>query len=218
MLIENTTLNDFIQQLRNYLPVNWFSNAAVTPGGNTYALLKAEATSEKVINDDLIIVQNQISLVTATGDQIDAIARDFFGNTLPRLPSESDASYRARIVSRLFLRAGTRQAMYDGITAAVQTPPVIRERKGLIAGGGWMQTYPIVRNFGPIGWDTGTALYGIDLGPYQALIDVQQPEPTSDHFLTFSQIMALIQAIKPIATTMWVKITGPASTGGIPIM
>jgi len=70
--------------------------------------------------------------------------------------------------------------------------------------------------FGSIGYDEAGA-YASDLGPYQCLIDIQQPEPTDEKFLTFDQIMRLVESLKPLATMCWVKVTGPVSNGGMPI-
>jgi hypothetical protein len=73
---------------------------------------------------------------------------------------------------------------------------------------------------GAIGYNVA-GMYGYNKGwglnAYEALIKVQQPEPTSPNFLTRAQIMALIEGIKPYGTNMWVAVLGPASTGGVPI-
>ncbi len=63
-----------------------------------------------------------------------------------------------------------------------------------------------------------SGVYLLDIGAYQGLVTVQQPEPDDDHFLTFRQIMALITSLKPYATVAWVRVNGPTSTGGVPIM
>ncbi len=69
---------------------------------------------------------------------------------------------------------------------------------------------------GNMAWDVN-GMWGTNLGPYQALIDVQQPEPIDPHFLTYRQIMSLITDIKPAGTVMWVRVIGPVASGGIPI-
>lgn len=57
---------------------------------------------------------------SATDDALDLVAQDYFGATglyaLPRLPGETDGSYRARILASL-LRSGATRAV---ITAAVE--------------------------------------------------------------------------------------------------
>jgi len=71
--------------------------------------------------------------------------------------------------------------------------------------------------YGPLAWDTGTGTYDTHLGPYQALVTVQQPEPESGRFLDVYQILALVDSLKPVGTIMWVRVIGPASTSGVPI-
>jgi hypothetical protein len=77
------------------------------------------------------------------------------------------------------------------------------------------QTVPFGSN--PLAYNTDGS-YSANLGPYQAFIDVTQPEPSDPKFKTYSQILALIDTFKPFGTTMWVRVQGPVSTGGIPIL
>jgi hypothetical protein len=83
---------------------------------------------------------------------------------------------------------------------------------------------PWAHPYGPytgIGGQLGYNVHGtwlLEIGPYQALIDVQQPEPVDPHFLRYNQIMALITLIKPLGTVSWVKVIGPPSNGGLPLL
>lgn len=67
---------------------------------------------------------------------------------------------------------------------------------------------------GPIGYDVA-GQWGYNLGAgaenYTAFITVQQPAISSANYMTDEQIYALIEAAKPLGTTMWVKIV-PSNT------
>lgn len=260
MTIPTRTDEQFVKELAGYMPVNWFGPAALRPGGNAYALLKGMASQNLVPYEKLADIETQLLLTNATGAGVDLCARDFFGDALPRIGAESDAAYKARIVSRLFLQVGTRIGMSEGVEAAVGEPPAIVELlqaqntggwaswtngtggtsgvdtggwlDGAVAagplefsgtgedgGGAYAGSEGVISQtvYGPLAWDTGPGTYDTHLGPFQALITVQQPETDSGRFLDGYQILALVDSLKPIGTIMWVRILGPISNDGIPI-
>lgn len=260
MTLPTRTTDQFVKELSGYMPVNWFSPAALKPGGNAHALLKGMGSQNLVPYEKLATVERQMLLTNATGDGVDMCARDFFGDNLPRLSGEADLAYKARIIARLFLQAGTRQGMSDGVEGAVGVPPVLVEKLQAqntggwaswltgaggatgVNSGGWLDGAAAAGPFefagpgedgggaflgsegvisqsiyGPLAWDTGSGSYDTHLGPFQALVTVQQPEPDSGRFLDVYQILALVDSLKPVGTIMWVRVIGPASNNGIPI-
>ena len=52
---------------------------------------------------------------TAYGPGLDVVSNDYFGTSLPRLPNESDASFRARILAALLQPRVTRAAIANAI-------------------------------------------------------------------------------------------------------
>ena len=61
-------------------------------------------------------LQSQMRLKSMTGNALDLAAQDFYGLKLPRLPSESDSSYRARIIAGLYNDGITRPNIYAFLT------------------------------------------------------------------------------------------------------
>lgn len=144
---------EFTEQQLSVLPRGWFGTNALLPqdeqfddgnnavalkAGASYVTIRGFAKSGAVIFDQQETIKSQFGLTGAVGDQIDVIAADFFDNTLPRFSGESDASYKSRIVSRLFVPTSTRQGMADAIFRAVGAYPVILERREAGLTGGYL--------------------------------------------------------------------------------
>mgnify|MGYP003443158316 CR=1 FL=1 len=252
MTVPSVTQAEFAKRLASFFPVNWAGQDAHTVGvlSDIWAGI---SQTDYVVHGKLLTVQQQISLLTAVGDQMDNIARDFFGDKFPRNSGESDSAYRTRIVTRLFQPIGTRPGMEDGIETALGTAPTVMEKTEFYQTGAWSDNDDVASGAaydsggymdgstvcGPFAYDTSGAVlgagstispahpgaigydeagaYALELGPYQCLIDIQQPEPDDDKFLTYGQIMRLVESLKPLSTICWVKITGPESTDGVPI-
>src|SRR5690348_1556880 len=58
----------------------------------------------------------QTRIQTATDGWLELIAADFFGTTLQRGPSQSDAAFRRRIRARLFCERATRAGLIQALT------------------------------------------------------------------------------------------------------
>jgi hypothetical protein len=109
-------VNDFVVRLRNLLPKPWWSKAALQPGGLMYVLLYGSAfalTGHKALQLDYI--KNQTRILTASGANLDNISLDYLGTTLPRLPGESDASFRVRLIEAIIGPKVTLAAMQAAV-------------------------------------------------------------------------------------------------------
>lgn len=62
------------------------------------------------------LLQSELRLKTADAPILDIAIKDFFGDGLPRLPNESNASYLNRAISLLFQPKNTRPAIYNMLT------------------------------------------------------------------------------------------------------
>lgn len=83
-------------------------------------------------------VKLQTRVTTATGDNLDLIADDFFGiHNFARMPNEGDDSYRNRILANLIRERATRQAVVDILTMITGVAPVIFEPMRPGDGGGY---------------------------------------------------------------------------------
>jgi hypothetical protein len=99
-------LADFTSRITKLLPQSWFSDGALKPGGNTYALMNSLAVPLQTSKEQIDYVGLQKRLLTATDTNLEAIANDFFGpGGFPRgtvlvngnFQAETDASYALRI-------------------------------------------------------------------------------------------------------------------------
>lgn len=220
MAVPTITDQEFIDWVVSYFPSTWFAETEKVSGGGLYAHASAIATGDIALYTKIRLFYNSLTFTNAAGTQIDEIVKDYFGSKLPRLPGELDADYVTRVVTRLMLPVGTREGMRLAIVSTIKTAPLIQERRDLRNPCGWARWTPgnklTAQTYGDFAWSrAGTVYYNI--GAFQALITVNQPEPEDPSFLTFDQIMALIDSVKPEATIMWVRVIGPSSTGGEPI-
>jgi hypothetical protein len=123
------------------LPQSWWSKEALQPGGVTYTLIQAISGSMHLYKQSqLQYVIQQLRIATATGANLDNISLDFLGLTLPRLMSETDPAFRARIVAAIIEPKITYSAITEAIVDYVTTltPPP-----------SWVTT---VGNLSPVGW------------------------------------------------------------------
>jgi hypothetical protein len=121
---------DFIGRLRAVLPTSWFP---LTASGATSAtpvldgVLTGLANIAAYVYALIQYVKLQSRLLTCTDVFLDIASQDFFGTTLPRAVSESDSSFRSRILLNLFKPSGTRAAIIAGITQLTGNAPTIVE-------------------------------------------------------------------------------------------
>jgi hypothetical protein len=104
-----------VDKLLSKLPSSWFSDSAKTQGGILYALLKAFANGLDYVEAGAAYVKAQTRIGTATDDNLEKIAFDFFGDNFDRRSGEPDESYRSRIIQELFRDKVTRQAIIDAV-------------------------------------------------------------------------------------------------------
>ena len=106
--------NDWANRLCEELPNAWFPSEALEPDGVVYGLLYALATNFPFHNNQINIQTLQTRIISATGQNLDAISVDYFGTgavALPRLLGESDSSFRARILANLLEQKSTLAAI-----------------------------------------------------------------------------------------------------------
>lgn len=106
--------DDMLARLKSLVPGGWFASALAPVrdavfGGLADSLAKAHAL--------LFVVKQQTRIATAYGWFLDLIAWDFFGSRFLRLKSETDDSWRTRIIKEILrprqTRAAIAQALFD---------------------------------------------------------------------------------------------------------
>jgi len=116
---------DIESRIETYLPRGWFGDLTQAPiiGG----LIAGMASVFAVMYLLIMFFWAQTRLDTSSGGWIDIWAYDFLGNSLPRKPNESDASYIARIKIAIFQPKATRPAMFQTLTQLTGRAPIIFE-------------------------------------------------------------------------------------------
>lgn len=125
--------NDVRSRLDQTLPP-WF-NADETPVLD--GLLSAYANIGSFLYSQSAYVELQTRISSATGDNLELIANDFFGpRNFQRYPNESDANYRNRIKASVLRERATRRGMVNIITMLTGFAPIIFEpSRGADCGG-----------------------------------------------------------------------------------
>lgn len=126
-------IQDLVNRLRSVLPP-WFPNVAPI----LTAVLSAFSTNLLWVYSLLLYAKNQTRITTMTDAWLDLAAWDYLGPTFTRRLSESDTSFRSRILTFLLLPRNT----VAGITAMLlaltgRTPAILEPAIGT---GGWDQT------------------------------------------------------------------------------
>lgn len=117
-------------------------------------------------------VFQQTRIKTATGNNLDLVSQDFFGDALPRRATsngypESDDSFRARILANILQERATRFGIYNALLLLTGIPPILFEPWRPLDTGG----YNVAST---MGYSTH-GLYGSGSYPYQGFIDVFLP-------------------------------------------
>jgi len=143
--------NDIYNRLISQLPP-WFG----TDHPNLDALLaayvgftrsiKTPTTAYFHYNNQYLYAKLQLRVQTATDINLDLIAQDNFGPNLPRLPNETDGSYRQRILGNLPPQGATRQAMINKLFILTRHIPVIIEPQSGIDQGYYHQPATLAYN------------------------------------------------------------------------
>jgi hypothetical protein len=169
------TQTDVVERLYNLLPRGWYPDLQDAP--NLQAVLSMLAATYSNDFDGLyqllLYVQQQARVFTATDFWLDLAAQDYFGSRLQRHVSESDTSYRRRIILNLLAPRGTRPALVANVTNLTGvTPRVIELRNPGDCGSYSSLGNPV---WGGAAYNQQGA-YGTLTMPFQLLISVQRPQ------------------------------------------
>jgi hypothetical protein len=204
------------------MPHGWFQNGI---SAIRDALLTGCANMFAFLYSLLAYVRQQTRIATATDGFLDIAAQDFFGSTLPRLPAQSDASYRARILAALFLERGTRSAIIRVLTQLTgRTPRVFEPARpadtggysvggcgyGVAGGyGSLLLPYQIfVTAFRPPG--TGIpniAGYGISTGGYSTGSQAMYASASMTQGVADGDIYSALDSVRVAGTIIWARIS-----------
>jgi hypothetical protein len=139
---------DVTGRVLSTIPADWFPpssiDSSVTPIRD--AIASGAGAVFSWIYSLIGYTRLQTRIGTATDGFLDIISQDFYGGTLPRLKSESDDTFRQRILGNLFLAANTRTAIANALAAVTGYPVRIIEP--------WQPSDNLVWNRGFWGVDT----------------------------------------------------------------
>lgn len=207
---------DIVARLKSYLPRAWFADDAPI----LTAVLQGMAWGLSSQYALLTYAGLQTRIKTATDGWLDIISNDFFGTALPRLPNETDAAFRARILANLFVKGPTRHDMSAVLTLITGRTPDIFEPSNTTDSGGWNAQFY---------WDTGVGKWG-DPMPYQSLITAYRPTGGLESLMewdtyrmawdaygawsdnqatniTDAAIIAAVESTRAIGTVVWLRLT-----------
>jgi hypothetical protein len=114
---------DFVARIKALLPNGWFGDE--TPILD--AVLNGIASALASVYSLITYAALQTRIATATDGFLDLISYDFFGNTLPRKPQESDMAFLSRIRAELFLERGTRSGLIRALQLLTGRTPKVFE-------------------------------------------------------------------------------------------
>jgi hypothetical protein len=212
--------NDIVNRLRQVLPP-WFGSSSPIVDGILYGYAAISAFLYSLYD----YARQQIRIKTASEGWLDLIAADFFGTSLQRLDGQTDDSYRSRIIANLFRERATRRGLINVLTELTGRVPDVFEPRNPADTGGWgmpqsgwgvgtfrvgaidtpMQTF--VRAFRPhfsgipnvTGWGQPAGGWGVGQAKWSDLDEIIG-------FLRDADIYAAVDAVKPAATIVWVRI------------
>lgn len=223
-------ISDFVSRLRSVLPKRWFAENAP----NLTAILTCIATPWAWLYSLLSYVVLQTRIYTATDIWLDIIALDFFGSDLKRESSESDISFRSRILRSVLRSGATRPAISASMRLLTGSEPRIFEpaRCGDTGAYSTLSTGPLPPGYG-LAYGTAGGWGNLSL-PFQFFISITRP-PTpvvgmlggygtdaggygqgSMAYVDLSQlpgqitdhtIQTNLSAILPVNTVAWLRIT-----------
>jgi len=187
--------SNIIYRLQRWLPSGWFPTII---GTRIFATLAGFSAALSNVLAQINYTKLQTRIKTATDGFLDMISWDYFGPTLPRLTNEQDNAFRIRILQNLLRARATRGAMITALTQLTGIPPRIFEPYRVQDTGVYGGPF--------IGYNVAGGYSNQGIGPYQAFITAY-PGASG---VTQAQIDATVEAVKPIATEMWVAV-GPAT-------
>lgn len=211
---------DIFKRIKALLP-RWFGDT--TPVIDS--LLQGLAWAGSLAYALIAYARLQTRILTATDGWLDMIAADVFGAALLRLTSQTDTSFRGRIIINLFRERATR----GGIIRVLQdltgrTPKVFELLRPIDTGcyGGPTIGYGLAGGYGSILLPfqalvvayraTGSGIplvagYGISTGGYgQASRADYAALSMITGAVTDADIYSAVDNVRPAATTIWVRI------------
>lgn len=217
--------SDIFARLKAILPTRWFGS----PADSTPILDAVLQGIASVLAFAYALYQYaklQTRVMTATGGYLDMISADFFGATLLRKTGQSDASYRAIILANLFREKATRNAVVTALVNLTGRVPLIVEPtrpldtgaysisiSGYGAAGAYgsllLPFQAFVNAYRPhsVAGIAGVAGYGISTGGYSQASQADYADSKALlNGVTDTDIFAAIDAVKPVATSIWTRI------------
>lgn len=207
-------------RIKSVLPSKWFGS--ISPLID--ALIQGFASGSALVYSLYVYAKLQTRIKTATDGWLDIISADFFGAALPRMANQSDASFRARIIVRLFRERATRNGLSKVLLDLTGRTPVIFEPTrpidtggyGAYAGystaGGYGSTLlpyqAFVTAYRPLGSGIpSVAGYGISTGGYGTSSRADYASYASIlNAVSDTDIYSAIDAVKPAGTIIWARI------------
>ncbi|MEA9994524.1 hypothetical protein QN383_08730 [Pseudomonas sp. AA4] len=205
-------------RLKSLLPAGWFGDNNPIRDATLWAYAQSASWAYTLY----LYAQAQTRIKTASDSWLDLIALDFFGNNLVRYSAQSDQSYLNRILINIFRERTTRHGMEQVLLdltgrKALIIEPAKPNDVGCLGASMWLGVsgqlgsvvFPyqaFVTAYRPIGTGAGgwpgikTNWFG--LGQTSGLIPSAQMTPQ----VSDADIVAAIEATKPIATTIWYRI------------
>ena len=213
--------SDLFKRIKMLLP-RWFGDT--TPILD--AVIQGLAYSGSFIYSLYVYAKLQTRIKTATDGWLDLISADYFGTSLPRKTSQSDASYRARIIINLLRERATR----NGITKVLidltgRAPTIFEPQRPLDTGayGGPLIGYSLAGGYGSMSIPFQAFVqayrpsssgipnvigYGATLGGYGAASQFEYASLSQiQGAVTDADILAAIDSVKPAATIIWTRIS-----------
>jgi hypothetical protein len=206
---------DMARRMLTVLPRNWFGDAPPILG----AVLNGLGTAMAAVYALIQAVIQQSRILTATCSYLDAVAVDFFGNTLERRLDEADTPFRTRICEELLRSRATRAALNTGLVQLTGRAPVIFEPARSSDTGGY--------NLGGVGYCLAGGWGCLNL-PYQFFLTIFRPQgggiaqlagygspgvPVYGSLtmevagISDSELFAAVPPLLPVATIAWCRLS-----------
>ncbi|MCE9565857.1 MAG: hypothetical protein K8U57_27850 [Planctomycetes bacterium] len=209
-------------RIKAALPNGWFQGATPVLDG----VLSGIAAALAAVYSQISYARLQTRVGTATDGFLDLISFDFFGANLPRRTQEMDAAFRNRILAALFPEKATRHGLVRTLEILTGRTPWVFEPARPADTGAY--------NTNTMGYGAAGG-YGSVLLPFQAFVVAYRPTSQGIPYIagygnspgaysTPSQIeyanpglvlgavqdadiYAAIDGVKPVATTIWTRIS-----------
>lgn len=204
---------DGFARLKTLLP-RWFGDQTSILD----AILRGPAHLVSVGYDLISYAKQQTRIKTATGDWLDLIAHDFFGEALRRQASQTDTAFRQRIIANLFRERATRAGLIKLITELTGRPPDVFEPHRIADTAAYGVSHYSQARYGARGypfqawvtvWRPHDARLPPEAGFYQQHL-YQQASYTSRQqlqgALSDAEILLAIHRVKSVGTVIWVRL------------